>query len=39
MARKARATGEELTEVTFVAAALRAGAAITHGVNCVFAKD
>ncbi len=34
-ARKAGATEEELTEVTFVAAALRAGAAVTHGANHV----
>ncbi|MEM9009900.1 MAG: carboxymuconolactone decarboxylase family protein [Pseudomonadota bacterium] len=32
-ARKAGATDEELAEVTFVAAALRAGAAVTHGAN------
>ena len=31
MAKKAGATEEELAEVTFVAAALRAGAAVTHG--------
>ncbi|MEP2943908.1 MAG: carboxymuconolactone decarboxylase family protein [Hyphomicrobiales bacterium] len=35
-ARKAGATEEELAEVTFVAAALRAGAAITHGANKVL---
>jgi AhpD family alkylhydroperoxidase len=38
MARKAGATDEELAEVTFVAAALRAGAAITHGANQVIPK-
>ncbi|MEO1066990.1 MAG: carboxymuconolactone decarboxylase family protein [Pseudomonadota bacterium] len=32
-ARKAGATDAELAEVTFVAAALRAGAAVTHGAN------
>ena len=31
-ARKAGATREELAEVTFIAAALRAGAAATHGL-------
>lgn len=35
-AKKAGATEEELAEVTFVAAALRAGAAITHGANKVI---
>ena len=35
MAKKAGATDEELAEVTFVAAALRAGAAVTHGANHV----
>lgn len=35
-ARTAGATDEELAEVTFVAAALRAGAAITHGANKVI---
>lgn len=34
-ARKAGATEEELAEATFVAAALRAGAAVTHGGNHV----
>jgi len=34
-ARKAGATDEELAEATFVAAALRAGGAITHGANKV----
>jgi AhpD family alkylhydroperoxidase len=34
-ARQAGATDEELTEITFVAAALRAGAAVTHGANHV----
>ncbi|MEP1230756.1 MAG: carboxymuconolactone decarboxylase family protein [Litorimonas sp.] len=37
-AKKAGATDEELAEVTFVAAALRAGAAITHGANHVVGK-
>lgn len=32
-ARKAGATDEELAEVTFVAAALRAGGAITHATH------
>lgn len=32
-ALKAGATAEQLSEVTFVAAALRAGAAITHGTH------
>ena len=32
-ARNAGATEAELAEVTFVAAALRAGAAVTHGAN------
>ena len=36
MAKKAGATEEELAEVTFVAAALRAGAAVTHGANHVI---
>ena len=36
MAKKAGATDEELAEVTFVAAALRAGAAVTHGANHVI---
>lgn len=39
MARKAGATDEELAEVTFVAAALRAGAAVTHGANQVMVSD
>jgi len=34
----AGATDGELAEVTFVAAALRAGAAITHGANHVIGK-
>lgn len=34
-ARKAGATDEELAEVTWVAAALRAGAAVTHGTHLV----
>ena len=38
MAKKAGATEEELAEVTFVAAALRAGAAITHGASHVIGK-
>ena len=38
MAKKAGATDAELTEVTFVAAALRAGAAVTHGANHVVGK-
>jgi len=32
-ARKAGATAEELAEAVFVAAALRAGAAVTHGAH------
>ena len=36
MAKKAGATEEELAEITFVAAALRAGAAVTHGANHVI---
>lgn len=32
---KAGATSEELAEVTFVAAALRAGAAVVHGTHLV----
>jgi len=36
MAKEAGATEAELAEVTFVAAALRAGAAITHGANHVI---
>ena len=35
MAKKAGATTEELAEASFVAAALRAGAAITHSANHV----
>lgn len=35
MARKEGATEEELAEVTFVAAALRAGAAVMHGAEHV----
>jgi len=38
LAKKAGATEEELAEVTFVAAALRAGAAITHGANHVVGQ-
>jgi len=38
LANKAGATEAELAEVTFVAAALRAGAAITHGANQVIGK-
>ena len=34
-ARKAGATDQELAETTFVAAALRAGAAVTHGTHLV----
>jgi len=34
-ARKAGATDDELAETTFVAAALRAGAAVTHGTHLV----
>jgi AhpD family alkylhydroperoxidase len=34
-AAKAGATAEEIAETTFVAAALRAGAAITHGTHLV----
>jgi AhpD family alkylhydroperoxidase len=34
-ARQAGATEAELAETTFVAAALRAGAAITHGTHCL----
>ncbi|MEO9969194.1 MAG: carboxymuconolactone decarboxylase family protein [Hyphomonadaceae bacterium] len=37
-AKKAGATEEELAEVTFVAAALRAGAAVTHGANHVIGE-
>ncbi|MBK8175778.1 MAG: carboxymuconolactone decarboxylase family protein [Rhodospirillales bacterium] len=37
-ARKAGATDEELAEVTFLAAALRAGAAVTHGANHVLPR-
>lgn len=36
-ALKAGASEEELSEVTFVAAALRAGAAVTHGTHLVKA--
>ena len=36
MAKKAGATEEELAEITFVTAALRAGAAVTHGANHVI---
>ena len=38
LAKKAGATEAELAEVTFVAAALRAGAAITHGANQVIGR-
>lgn len=38
LAKKAGATEGELAEVTFVAAALRAGAAVTHGANHVIGK-
>jgi AhpD family alkylhydroperoxidase len=34
-AGKAGATEEEIAEVTFVAAALRAGAAVTHGTHLI----
>ena len=34
-AKKAGATEEELAEVTFVAAALRAGGAVTHGTHLI----
>jgi AhpD family alkylhydroperoxidase len=34
-ALKAGATAEQLSEATFVAAALRAGAAITHGTHLI----
>jgi AhpD family alkylhydroperoxidase len=34
-AAKAGATAQEIAEVTFVAAALRAGAAVTHGTHLV----
>ncbi len=36
-ARQAGATEEELAEVTFVAAALRAGGAVTHGTHLLKA--
>ncbi len=36
-ARQAGATEEELAEVTFIAAALRAGGAITHGTHLLKA--
>jgi AhpD family alkylhydroperoxidase len=36
-ALKAGATEQELSEVTFVAAALRAGAAVTHGTHLLKA--
>jgi len=36
-ALKAGATEEELAEVTFIAAALRAGAAVTHGTHLIRA--
>lgn len=39
LARKAGATQEELSEIIFVAALLRAGAAITHGANQVLAAN
>ena len=38
-ARGAGATDAELAEVTYVAAALRAGAAVTHGANHVVTGD
>lgn len=38
-AREAGATDEELAEVTYVAAALRAGAAVIHGVNKVLPPE
>jgi AhpD family alkylhydroperoxidase len=34
-ALKAGATAEELAEVTFIAAALRAGGAVTHGTHLI----
>ena len=34
-ARKAGATDAELTEAAMVAAALRAGGAVTHGTHCL----
>jgi AhpD family alkylhydroperoxidase len=34
-AKKAGATPEEISETTFVAAAMRAGAAVTHGTHLV----
>ena len=34
-ARKAGATGQELAETTLVAAALRAGGAVTHGTHAL----
>src|SRR5947209_17526010 len=34
-AKKAGATEQELAEVTLVAAALRAGGAVTHGTPCL----
>ncbi|WP_442266119.1 carboxymuconolactone decarboxylase family protein [Tenacibaculum sp. ZS6-P6] len=34
-AKKAGATQEEIAEVTFIAAALRAGAAVTHGTHII----
>jgi AhpD family alkylhydroperoxidase len=37
-ARKAGATDEELAETTLVAAALRAGAAMTHGTHTLSAE-
>lgn len=38
-AKKAGATDEELAEATFVAAVLRAGAAVTHGANHVVTSE
>lgn len=38
-ARTAGATDEELAEVTFVAAALRAGAAVVHSANKVLTPE
>jgi AhpD family alkylhydroperoxidase len=37
-ARKAGATDPEISEVVTIAAALRAGAAITHGTHALIAK-
>ena len=35
LAKKAGATEKEIAEAVFVAAALRAGGAMTHGTHCV----